>query len=112
MNKFSEIYLNTFYIGVTNQIITFIKDTKSRASCEYFTVILHIYVPIRLHHVLRENNEHFITSNGRIFFFFFNSTINKFCHKNELVLFSRYQYPANAPVLSDGSGLREKAYIL
>ena len=47
-----------------DQIITIIKDTKSRASCECFTVIVHIYV-IRLHHVLRENNEHLITSNGR-----------------------------------------------
>ena len=104
MNTFSEIYLNTFYIGVTNQIITFIKDTKSRASFEYFTLILHIYVPIRLNHVLRENNEHLITSNSRIIF----------SYKNERVLFSRYQYSANAPVLSDidGSGPREKAYIL
>ena len=34
-----------------DQIITFIKDTKSRASCECFTLILHIYVPIWLHHV-------------------------------------------------------------
>ena len=111
MNEFSEIYLNIFYIG--DQIITFIKDTKSRASCECFTLILHIYFPIRLHHVLRVNNEHLITSNGRRFFFF-NSTINKFCHKNKRVFFSRYQYTANAPVLSDidGSGPREKAYIL
>ena len=36
-----------------DQIITIIKDTKSRASCECFTLILHIYVLIRLHHVLR-----------------------------------------------------------
>ena len=45
-------------------IITFIKDNKSHAS---FTLILHIglYVPIRPHHVLRENNEHIITSNGK-----------------------------------------------
>ena len=44
---------------------------------------------------------------------YYNSTINKLCHKNEHVLFSRYQYTANAPVLSDidGSGPREKAYI-
>ena len=48
----------------TDQIITFIKDTKSHASCECFTLIIHIYVPARLHHVLRENNEHIITSNG------------------------------------------------
>ena len=48
-----------------DQIITFINDTKSRASCKCFTLILHIYVPIRLHHVLRENNKHLITSNGR-----------------------------------------------
>ena len=43
-----------------------------------------------------------------------NSPINKLCHKNERVLFSRYQYTANAPVLSDidGWGPREKAYIL
>ena len=43
-----------------------------------------------------------------------NSTINKLCLKNERVLFSRYQYTANAPVLSDidGSGQRAKAYIL
>ena len=27
-----------------DQIITFIKDTKSRASCQCFTLILHIYV--------------------------------------------------------------------
>ena len=47
-----------------DQIITIIKDTKSRASCECVTLIL-IYVPIRLHHVLRENNEHLITCNGR-----------------------------------------------
>ena len=34
--------------------------------------------------------------------------------KNERVFFSRYQYTVNAPVLSDieGSGPREKAYIL
>ena len=40
-----------------------------------------------------------------------NSTINKLC---ERVLFSRYQYTANATVLSDidGSGPEEKAYIL
>ena len=45
---------------------------------------------------------------------YYNSTINKLCHKNERVLFSRYQYTANAPVLSDidGSGLREKTHIL
>ena len=49
-----------------DQIITIIKDTKSRASCECFTFILHIYIPIWLHHVLRENNEHLKTSNGRI----------------------------------------------
>ena len=44
---------------------------------------------------------------------YLNSTIDKLCHKNERVLFSRYQYTANAPVLSDidGSGPREKAYI-
>ena len=63
-----------------------------------------------------KNNEHLITSNGRTKYLFFykNLTINKFCHKNERVLFSRYQYTANAPVLSDidGSGPREKAYIL
>ena len=43
-----------------------------------------------------------------------NSTINKLCHKNECVLFSRYQYTASAPVFSDidGSGPRGKAYIL
>ena len=43
-----------------------------------------------------------------------NSTINKLCHKNERFLFSRYQYTANVPVFSevDGSGPREKAYIL
>ena len=41
------------------------KDTKSRAKCECFKLILHIYVPIRLHHVPRENNEHLITSNSR-----------------------------------------------
>ena len=46
-------------------IITIIKDTKSRASCECFTLIFHIYFLIRLHHVLRENNEHLIISNGR-----------------------------------------------
>ena len=42
------------------------------------------------------------------------TTINKLCHENERVLFSRYQYTANAQVLSDidGSGPREKAYIL
>ena len=42
------------------------------------------------------------------------SAINKLCHKNERVLFSRYQYNANAPILSeiDGSGPREKAHIL
>ena len=55
-----------------DQIITFIKDTESRASWECFTLILHIYVPIRLHHVLRENNQHLITSNGRRIFFFLN----------------------------------------
>ena len=41
------------------------KLTKSRASCECVTLKLHIFVSIRLHHVLRENNEHIITSNGR-----------------------------------------------
>ena len=43
-----------------------------------------------------------------------NSTINNFCHKNKRVLFSRYQYNANAPVLSDIDGRvpREKAYII
>ena len=40
-------------------IITFIKDSKSNANCECFTLILHIYVPIRLHHVLLGNNEHY-----------------------------------------------------
>ena len=42
------------------------------------------------------------------------STINTFCHKNERVLFSRYQYTANAPVLSDidGSGQREGLHII
>ena len=54
-----------------DQIITFIKDTKSRASCECFTLILQIYVPIQLHHVLRENNEHLITSNQQEKFFFY-----------------------------------------
>ena len=43
-----------------------------------------------------------------------NSTIDKLCHKNECVLFSRYQLTASAPVRSyiEGSGPREKAYIL
>ena len=59
-----------------DQIITIIKDTKSRASCECFTLILHIYLPIRLHHVVRENNEHLITSNGRRILF-----LLKFNHK-------------------------------
>ena len=59
-----------------NQIITIIKDTKSRASCECFTLILHIYVSIWLHHVLRENNEHLKTSNGRI-----NRKLLKFNYK-------------------------------
>ena len=59
-----------------DQIITIIKNTKSRASCECFTLILHIYVPIRLHHVLRENNEHLITSNGRR-----NGKLLKFSYK-------------------------------
>ena len=37
-----------------DQNITFIKDvpTKSHASCECFLLILHIYVTIRLRHVL------------------------------------------------------------
>ena len=48
-----------------DQTITFIKDTKSHASCECFTLILHIHVHIRLHHVLQKNNEHIITSDGR-----------------------------------------------
>ena len=59
-----------------DQIITIIKDTKSRASCVFFTLILHIYVPIWLHHVLRENNEHLKTSNGRI-----NKKLLKFNYK-------------------------------
>ena len=46
--------------NIRDQIITFIKDTKSHARCECLKLILHIYVPIRLHHVLRENNEHII----------------------------------------------------
>ena len=115
MNEFSEIYLNKFYIGVIkDQIITFIKDTKSHASCECFTLILHVYVPTWLHHVLRENNKQIITCNARRNWKLLNSTINKLCHKIECVLFLRYQYTANAPVLSDidGSGPREKAYIL
>ena len=43
-----------------------------------------------------------------------NSIINKSWHKNKRVLFVRYQYTANAPVLSDnnGSGPREKAHIV
>ena len=49
----------------SDQIITFTKDTRSHASFECFTLILHIYVPIRLHHVLWENNEHIMTNNGR-----------------------------------------------
>ena len=48
-----------------DQIITFIKYTKSHASCECFTLISHVYVPTWLHHVLRENNEQIITCNGR-----------------------------------------------
>ena len=49
----------------SDQITAFTKDTKSHASCECCTLILHIYVPIRLQHVLRENYEHIITSNWR-----------------------------------------------
>ena len=58
-----------------DQIITFIKDTKSHASCECFTLILHKHVLIRLHHVLQENNEHIVTSDGsrNIIFFKFNN---------------------------------------
>ena len=43
-----------------------------------------------------------------------NSAINKLCHKSEHILFLRYQYTANAPVLSDidGSGPRERAHII
>ena len=43
-----------------------------------------------------------------------NSAINNLCQKNKRVLFAKYQYTANAPGLSDidGSGPREKAYIL
>ena len=59
-----------------DQIITIIKDTKSRASCVCFTLILHIYLPIWLHHVLRENNEHLKTSDGRI-----NRKLLKFNYK-------------------------------
>ena len=96
-------------------IITFIKDTKSHASCECFTLILHkgLYVPIRLHHVLRENNEHIITSNGRrnekILKFNYK---NKLCHKNYCVLFSRYQYIANAPVIIEEWQISRRALFL
>ena len=64
--EFSEIYL-THRSHKRDQIITFIKNilTKSHASCECFTLTLHIYVPILLQDVLLENNEHIITSNGR-----------------------------------------------
>ena len=62
MKEFSEIYLNTFYIGVTTEI----KLLRLSKTLNH----VHIYVPIRLHHVLRENNERLITSNGRINFFF------------------------------------------
>ena len=46
--------------------------------------------------------------------YYYNSTISKLCHKNKRVLFARYHYTANALVLNeiDGSGPREKAYIL
>ena len=54
-----EIYLSRFYIGAEmhnmlcisdrshkrDQIITFIKDSKSHANCECFTLILHILCP-------------------------------------------------------------------
>ena len=68
MNEFLEIIPEHILHRSHNrdQIITIIEYTKSRASCECFTLILHIYVPIWLHHVLREKNEHLKTSNGRI----------------------------------------------
>ena len=52
---------------IRTQIITFIEEklTESHAGCACFTFIVHIYVTIRIHHVLRENNQHIITSRGR-----------------------------------------------
>ena len=45
-------------------MIKFIKDklAKSHAICEWFTLILHMYDTIWLHNILRENNQHIITS--------------------------------------------------
>ena len=45
---------------------------------------------------------------------YYNSIISKLYHKNKRVLFARYHYTDNALVLNeiDGSGPREKAYIL
>ena len=68
MNEFSENIpeqiIHRSY--KSDQTITFTKDTKSHASCECFTLILYIYVPIRLYHVLRENNEHIITRERKL----------------------------------------------
>ena len=52
---------------IRTQIITFSEEklTESHAVCGCFTFIVHIYVTFRLHHVLRENNQHIITSRRR-----------------------------------------------
>ena len=115
MNEFLKIYLNTFYIRVTTEI-KLLRSSNTLNHVQVVNVSRYYYIFISQFDYTKycNNNKHLITSNGRINIKIKNSTINKLCHKNECVLFSRDHYTASAPVLSDidGSGPREKAYIL
>ena len=103
---------STTHFKTLNKINHFIKYTKADASCKCFTVILYICIPIRIDYVLRENN--IITSNGRRNRKSLNFNYKYIVSLKLTCLVFRYQYTANAPVLSDiaGSSLREKAHTL
>ena len=48
---------NERFFGITWTDSTLESQKRSHANCECFTFILHMYVLIRLHHLLRDNNE-------------------------------------------------------
>ena len=73
----------------SDQIITFMKDTKPHASCECFTLILHIYMSPFGYTMYcgKTMNTLLPVMEGEIENYK-NSTINKLCLKNKRVLFA------------------------
>ena len=89
MNEFSEIYLNTFYIGVTTEI-KLLRSSKTLNQLRIVNVSRLFYIFMSpfgytMYHGKTMNTLLPVTAGEMENYE--NSTINKLCHKNERVLF-------------------------